>query len=112
MINRLQEEASNAVTAMVQSRQLTANGVSAADEASQALQVIAEKISLISEMNMQVAAATEEQSTVVNDINRNIDEINDSTQHTADTADQLAQSSQSLRTLSQRLDEMVGTFKL
>ncbi|KLU98701.1 methyl-accepting chemotaxis protein [Photobacterium aphoticum] len=112
MINRLQQEASNAVAAMVQSRQLSDSGVSAADEASQALQSIAERISVISDMNMQVAAATEEQSTVVNDINNNIDEINDSTQHTADTADQLAQSSQSLRALSQRLDDMVGTFKL
>ncbi|OAN16593.1 chemotaxis protein [Photobacterium jeanii] len=112
MINRLQEEASNAVSAMQQSRQLTSDGVSAADEASGALVSIAERITLISDMNTQVATATEEQSTVVNDINCNIEEINETTQRTADTAAQLADSSQELRALSQRLDSMVGTFKL
>lgn len=112
MINRLQEEASNAVGAMQQSRQLTSDGVSAADEASAALVSIADRITLISDMNTQVATATEEQSTVVNDINCNIEEINETTQRTADTAAQLADSSQELHALSQRLDSMVGTFKL
>jgi len=112
MINRLQEEASNAVNAIVQSRQLTSNGVSAADEASGALVSIADRITLISDMNTQVATATEEQSTVVNDINCNIEEINETTQRTADTATELAHSSQELRELSKRLDSMVGTFRL
>ncbi|MEJ2763971.1 methyl-accepting chemotaxis protein [Photobacterium sp. MCCC 1A19761] len=112
MINRLQEEAGNAVNAMEQSRQLTSDGVSSADEASGALVSIAERITLISDMNTQVATATEEQSTVVNDINCNIEEINDTTQRTADTAAELATASQELRALSQRLDDMVGTFKL
>ncbi|CAG21499.1 methyl-accepting chemotaxis protein [Photobacterium profundum] len=112
MINRLQEEASDAVTAMQQSRQLTSNGVSAADEASGALISISDRIALISDMNTQVATATEEQSTVVNDINCNIEEINETTQRTAETASELADSSQSLRGLSKRLDDMVGTFKL
>ncbi|PSU32698.1 methyl-accepting chemotaxis protein [Photobacterium lutimaris] len=112
MINRLQEEASNAVSAMIQSRQLTSAGVSAADEASGALLSISDRITLISDMNTQVATATEEQSTVVSDINCNIEDINETTQRTADTASQLAQSSQALRDLSKRLDDMVGTFKL
>ncbi|KLV06239.1 chemotaxis protein [Photobacterium aquae] len=112
MINRLQEEAGNAVNAMVQSRQLSAEGVSAADEASAALDSIAERITLIADMNTQVATATEEQSTVVNNIHGNIEEINDTTHRTTDTAGELAQSSQNLRALSQRLDSMVGTFKL
>ncbi|MCW8330508.1 methyl-accepting chemotaxis protein [Photobacterium sp. SDRW27] len=112
MINRLQEEASDAVNAMVQSRHLTSDGVSAADEASGALVSIADRITLISDMNTQVATATEEQSTVVNDINCNIEEINETTQRTADTATELAHSSQELRELSKRLDDMVGTFKL
>lgn len=112
MINRLQQEASNAVTAMEQSRQLSEDGVSASDQASTALVAISERISLIADMNTQVATATEEQSTVVQDINCNIEEINETTQMTADTAAQLADSSQALRQLSQRLDHMVSTFKL
>ncbi|MGF1727427.1 methyl-accepting chemotaxis protein [Photobacterium nomapromontoriensis] len=112
MINQLQQEANNAVTAIGQSSHLTSEGVDAADTASDSLLSIADRITLISDMNTQVATATEEQSTVVNDINCNIEEINEITQQTADTATELAQSSQSLRDLSKRLDGMVGTFKL
>jgi methyl-accepting chemotaxis protein len=59
-----------------------------------------------------VAAATEEQSTVVEDINRNVTEINDITQRTADTAEAVAQASQSLIHLAQRLDTLVAGFKV
>lgn len=63
-------------------------------------------------MNTQVATATEEQSTVVNDINCNIEEINETTQRTATTAEDLAQASLELQQLSHRLEVMVGSFKL
>ena len=63
-------------------------------------------------MNTQVATATEEQSTTVNEINQNIVEINEITQCTADTAEGLAKSSHELRDLSVRLGDMVGVFKL
>ncbi|OOE36643.1 methyl-accepting chemotaxis protein [Salinivibrio kushneri] len=112
MIDRLQQEARNAVDAMEQSRTMTAEGVNASDEASQSLNAINEQIVQISDMNTQVATATEEQSTVVNDINQNIEEINHSSQQTADTANTMAEASESLRDLSQRLDTLVGSFKL
>ncbi|QIR05330.1 methyl-accepting chemotaxis protein [Salinivibrio costicola] len=112
MIDRLQQEASNAVQAMEQSRAMTAEGVNASDKASQALNLINEQIVQISDMNTQVATATEEQSTVVNDINQNIEEINHSSQQTADTANTMAEASESLRDLSKRLDTLVGSFKL
>ncbi|WP_102505697.1 methyl-accepting chemotaxis protein [Salinivibrio kushneri] len=112
MIDRLQQEARNAVDAMEQSRTMTAEGVNASDEASQSLNAINEQIVQISDMNTQVATATEEQSTVVNDINQNIEEINHSSQQTADTANTMAEASESLRDLSKRLDTLVGSFKL
>ena len=63
-------------------------------------------------MNIQVAAATEEQSTVVEDINRNVTEINDITQRTADTAHAAANASKSLNQLASRLDILVARFKV
>jgi methyl-accepting chemotaxis protein len=112
MINNLQNEASSAVAAMLKSRELTTQGTDATNKTSGALVSIGEHIGLISDMNTQVATATEEQSTVVNEINQNIVEINEITQCTADTAAGLAESSQSLRELSSRLSTMVGVFKL
>ncbi len=112
MIDKLQSEAARAVEAMVQSRSRSEEGVVAVDEASQSLTGITERIGLISDMNMQVAAATEEQSTVVEDINRNIGEINDITLRTSDTAEAAAQASQSLTALAERLDILVAKFKV
>ena len=40
-------------------------------------------------MNIQVATATEEQSSVVGEINRNVEDINQLTMETADIAHQL-----------------------
>ncbi|NKF52531.1 methyl-accepting chemotaxis protein [Shewanella sp. WXL01] len=112
MIDKLQAEASRAVDAMEKSRNRSQQGVSAVDEASQSLTGISQQIATISDMNIQVAAATEEQSTVVEDINRNVTEINDITQRTADTAQAAAAASESLNQLAGRLDSLVASFKV
>ncbi|GIU42234.1 energy taxis-modulating methyl-accepting chemotaxis protein with Cache_1 sensory domain [Shewanella sairae] len=112
MINKLQAEATRAVEAMEQSRARSIAGVSAVDEASQSLTGISDRIGSISDMNTQVAAATEEQSTVVEDINRNVSDINDITQRTAETAEDAAQASQTLTQLAHRLDSLVASFKV
>ncbi|RTR27675.1 methyl-accepting chemotaxis protein [Shewanella atlantica] len=112
MIDKLQSEAGRAVDAMTQSRSRSIEGVTAVDEASQSLSGISEQIGHITDMNIQVAAATEEQSTVVEDINRNVTEISDITQRTADTSEAVAQASQSLNQLAHRLDTLVAGFKV
>ncbi|MBT1445163.1 methyl-accepting chemotaxis protein [Shewanella sp. JM162201] len=112
MIDKLQSESARAVSAMSQSRSRSQEGVTAVDEASNTLSGISDRIGLISDMNIQVAAATEEQSTVVEDINRNVTEINDITQRTADTAQAAARASQDLNALAKRLDQLVARFKV
>lgn len=104
MIDQLQTEAQNAVNAMEASHAVTARGVSSADNATEVLAGIALSITDISDMNTQVATATEEQSTVVYTINQNIEEINGINELTTATAQELADSSQQLNALSQRLD--------
>ncbi|MDD9174031.1 methyl-accepting chemotaxis protein [Aliivibrio finisterrensis] len=112
MIDQLQAEAQNAVTAMEASHAVTARGVQSADTATEVLAGIALSITDISDMNTQVATATEEQSTVVYTINQNIEEINGINELTTATAQELADSSQQLNALSQRLDQLVGAFKV
>lgn len=112
MIDQLQTEAQHAVTAMEASHAVTARGVQSADTATDVLAGIALSITDISDMNTQVATATEEQSTVVYTINQNIEEINGINELTTATAQELADSSQQLNALSQRLDQLVGAFKV
>ncbi|NVD08410.1 methyl-accepting chemotaxis protein [Vibrio sp. JPW-9-11-11] len=112
MINQLQGDAKDAVSAMEAGKSVTGEGVSASDEAVEVLVRISERIHDISDRNTQVATATEEQSTVVHTINQNIEEINAINEVTTGTAEELAAASTELKDLSQRLDRMVGSFKL
>lgn len=112
MINQLQSDAKDAVTAMEAGISVTGEGVSSSDEAVQVLINISERIHDISDRNTQVATATEEQSTVVHTINQNIEEINAINEITTGTAEELAAASADLKELSNRLDRMVGSFKL
>lgn len=112
MINQLQSDAKDAVTAMEAGKSVTGEGVSASDEAVEVLINISNRIVDISDRNTQVATATEEQSTVVHTINQNIEEINAVNEVTTGTAEELAEASAELKELSVRLDRMVGSFKL
>lgn len=112
MINQLQSDAKDAVMAMEAGKAVTHEGVASSDEAVDVLRSISERIHDISDRNTQVATATEEQSTVVYTINNNIEEINAINSATTSTAEELALASAELKDLSQRLDSMVGSFKL
>ena len=112
MINSLQEQSARAVSAMAQGRNQSQAVVGQADEANAALGQITGHITQISDMNIQVATATEEQSSVVGEINRNVEDINQLTMETADIAHQLTESSRSLQQLSGELDKLVGNFRL
>ncbi|WP_159736886.1 methyl-accepting chemotaxis protein [Vibrio atypicus] len=112
VIDRLQGESNRAVSAMVNGRDQTVMVVDSAANASESLKLIEEHITHISDQNIQVATATEEQSSVVGEINRNVEEINQFTGETAEVAQQLNSSSEHLMHLSKQLDRLVGNFKL
>ncbi|KHT47557.1 methyl-accepting chemotaxis protein [Vibrio sinaloensis] len=112
VIDRLQGESNRAVSAMVNGRDQSLLVVTSAAEANESLQQIEQHITHISDQNIQVATATEEQSSVVGEINRNVEEINQFTGETAQVAEQLNASSEHLMQLSKQLDGLVGNFKI
>ncbi|WP_429080238.1 methyl-accepting chemotaxis protein [Aeromonas bivalvium] len=112
MIDGLQAQSARAVSAMAEGHGQSLIVVNQADAANEALGQITAHITQISDMNIQVATATEEQSSVVGEINRNVEDINQLTMETADIAHQLTASSRSLQQLSGELDQLVGNFRL
>ncbi|PIA74654.1 methyl-accepting chemotaxis protein [Ectopseudomonas toyotomiensis] len=112
VIDRLQNESRSAVEAMAKGQRQSTLVVEYASKASAALEQINSHIGQISDQNIQVATATEEQSSVVEDINRNIVDINELTVGTTHIADQLNQASSDLQALSTQLDGLVGRFRL
>ncbi|WP_428239650.1 methyl-accepting chemotaxis protein [Gynuella sp.] len=112
MINRLQDQSAKTVSVMKESQDHSLRVVEQADEANTSLGSITEYISSISDVNIQVATATEEQATVVSELSRDVEDINHLTSETAEFADQLTDSSRQLHELSQLLNQLVQQFKL
>ncbi|OOE57252.1 methyl-accepting chemotaxis protein [Salinivibrio sp. ML323] len=111
-IDHLQQEAKNAVDAMDTSKALTTEGNRATEQALTALESIATQVSTILDMNTHVATATEEQSSVANEINVNMDTVNQAAQAGLDDSHSLEASSQDLAGLARTLDHHVGAFKI
>jgi len=77
MITQLQSGAASVTKVMQESASMASVAVSESAQASEALDRIKDSISVISEMNMQIATAAQEQSHVADEINTNTLQIKD-----------------------------------
>ena len=102
LIAKLQQTASTAVQTMDAGHRQAQEGVARVMEADQALVGISEAVANITDMTTQIAAATEEQSAVAEEISRNISTI-------ADLADQTSEQAQHSAKLSEELTQTVNT---
>jgi len=112
MIEKLQSGAHDAVEVMNASQSRATETVEHANEAGNALNSIAGSVERINDMNLQIASAAEEQSSVAEEINQNVVRIADIAQETSGSMQQIASSSEDLAQLSSRLDQLVGSFKV
>ncbi|SHE82641.1 methyl-accepting chemotaxis protein [Marinomonas polaris] len=112
MIDKLQEQSAKTVATIQSGQDQSTTVVGQANEANSSLEQITKHIGQISDMNIQVATATEEQALVVNDMSKNVEEINQLTTETSEIADELTASSTNLQKLSVQLDKLVTQFKL
>ena len=112
MIEKLQQEAKKSVDVMKNSKSITDSCVHQAQLADQALDQISEAVNTITEMNIQIASAANEQCAVSNEINKNITNINDIVVKTTDAAINTAAASDGVSDLSSQLDALVGQFKI
>jgi len=112
MIEHLQTGAKDAVKAMERGQQMATASVEKAEQAGHSLSGITGAVSKIADMNTQIATAAEQQSSVADNINRNVVVINDLAMHATEGAEQTAISSSDLEKLSVRLQNIVGSFKI
>ncbi|MBQ4891013.1 chemotaxis protein [Shewanella sp. UCD-FRSSP16_17] len=78
----------------------------------QALHSIKSAIGDISQMNIQIAGATEEQSAVISELNMNITRINDMSVENKNHNEKLLDSSDNIAKGSNELENIVGQFKV
>lgn len=112
MINTLQEKSKLASDAMENSRQQAAGAVEQSAQAGEALTAINEAINRISDMILQIATATEEQSAMAEEVARNIVNISHAGTETSEQAHRTLESSQGLANLAERLNVLVREFRV
>lgn len=83
IVERLQRQSATAVNSIGTSQQLAEESVANAEEARSVLLRIVDSVSVISDMNTQIATASEEQSQVAQDMDRHITGIADESRRTA-----------------------------
>jgi methyl-accepting chemotaxis protein len=112
MIQRLQGSAQQAVEAMHSSQTRAKESVAQAAKAGTSLSSITTAVATISDMNLQIASAAEEQSGVAEEMNRNIIAIRDVAEQTAKGATQTATASEEMSRLASELQMLVSQFKV
>jgi len=112
MINRLQTEVRDVVSAMGKASDQGKDGAEKVDKAIESLNSIASIVSTISDMNSLIASASVEQKGTAEEINQNIVNISHISQQTSDDASSTKQTSRELTQLAVSLKQLVGQFKL
>ncbi|AKK01372.1 chemotaxis protein [Pseudomonas chlororaphis] len=111
-IERLQSGVAKAVQAMQVGSGKARDSVAQAAGVDQVLSGTSGSIQRINDMAAQIANACEEQSSVTEEIARNISDIRDLSNEAAQNSAQSMQASQQLSTLSKNLAQLTGRFRV
>ncbi|MEG1625884.1 MAG: methyl-accepting chemotaxis protein [Pseudomonas sp.] len=112
VIEGLQQGTREVVGSMHSSHRQAQGSVSQAELAVPALQRISDAVAVITDMNLQIASAAEEQSAVAEEVNRNVASIRDVTESLSGQAEESAQISQALNRLANHQQGLMATFKV
>jgi methyl-accepting chemotaxis protein len=110
MIEQLQSGASSVASAMHQSKGSAVEAVEKAELANNSLQRIRDAIQRISDMNLQIASAAEEQSLVAEEINNNTVNIKDLSTQVAESANRTNEAMRTQQEDVHKQDDILNRF--
>jgi len=111
IVEQLQVGARDAVEVMSDAKLSAEKRREQVRTADSGLNLIAERVARIRELNARMASAAHEQSAVTQDVSRNVVTISQLAERTAADAEQTAEVSNSLMQLSSQLESLVGRFR-
>ncbi|MFS2159732.1 methyl-accepting chemotaxis protein [Pseudomonas sp. Pseusp122] len=112
MIGQMQGKIHSVVQVMNESQVQSNHCVTLATGADELLVAMSDAVGTIRDMNLQIAAAAEEQSATVQETSRMVTQINDSAQQTAEGAERSASSSQDLSDMAKVQRELLHHFSV
>ncbi|WP_233281655.1 methyl-accepting chemotaxis protein [Pseudomonas tructae] len=112
LIVSLQQGAQKAAEMMLNNQQQVGGTVALANQAGIELQAITRTVTSIQAMNLQIATAAEQQSTVAESINRSVLSVRDVAEQSSTASQQTAASSVQLARLGSELQQLVARFRV
>ncbi|NRA71609.1 MAG: methyl-accepting chemotaxis protein [Gammaproteobacteria bacterium] len=112
VIDKFKISTQQAVDSMDKSQTLVKNSVNKAQLAGDNLTSVASAVDDINEMNIQIAAAVEEQRATSEEINRNVMTISTMTNDTSDGSQAIVNASSELLVLVDNMNKLVEKFKI
>jgi PAS domain S-box-containing protein len=111
MIERLQGNTRSAVQRMEMSNDKVKSSVEMTSQAGQALSAITNSVANISDASVQIASAAEEQTSVSEDVSRNIENISTIAIETSSSSNNMAQAISQLDNAGRELQRVIGLFR-
>jgi len=112
VIEELQSAARSAAEVMSHSQEQAKTSVEQAAKTDASLATITEKVGSITQMNMEIAAATGEQEKVSNNIKTNVDGIRTNANAAVKNVQEVEAASESLLEISNNLRKITGQFRV
>lgn len=112
MIQKLQAGAQKAVDAVKVSQEISSQTAEQTSEADNALSEIDKLMALISDMNTQIARATEQQTQAADEVNLRINDLANMADESLSTSDTLTGASLELKSSSHNMSKIVSRFKI
>ncbi len=112
IIDQLQNRSTQIGAVMQRSQASMQTSVEQAGSAGGSIRQITTAVAQISEMNMQIATAVEEQSVVTAELNRNVTSISTTSVRVAGTARGVGDAGERLNAMTRALSDMVNRFRL
>lgn len=112
LINELQTHASSAVDSIQQSQECVTDSVTHAGKTKASFAVITDVVNEISQMNSQIATASEEQSVVAEQISQNLEGIKESGAEVLQSSETAANRADDLASHASHLKQLMLNFKL
>ncbi len=111
IIEKLQAKTDEVVSAISHSTELSTSSQTEASNSGKHLESISESISVMNDMNLQIATATGEQSNVVGEINPHVTAVADISRANSEIVQQTSIACSELREKASHLNELVSRFK-
>ncbi len=112
MIERLQSGTREAVASMESGTSEMEKTIKEAGRAGQSLATIAKSVSMITDMNNQIASATEQQMATSQEISKNVVNISDICKRSEESVQQVDNASTQVESVAATLNEIVSEFKI